>query len=120
MRNPLYSKLKCYQENLPPVIFSLSNLDNLLKELDNNIIKLQEQIETEKASFLSKQISLEDLIKKKSQKEEDIRIAKENCTLLASKYENELTQVKENEEDLQEKIKNVDKEITNSRVVSHF
>lgn len=98
----------------------MSNSNNLLKERDTTIMELQKQIEINKASFLSKQSFLEDLLKKKSQIEDEIKIAKENSASLASKNINELSQLKEKQENLEGKNKSIDNEINTSRVVSIF
>lgn len=109
--------MKYYQHAIS-VISSLSNSNNLLKERDTTIMELQEQIETNKASFMSKQNFLEDLIKKKSQNEDDIKIANENSVFLASKNKNEFSLLKEKQESLEQKNKTIDEEISTSKVVS--
>lgn len=85
-------------------------MDNLTKELDTKIKELHEHIETNQIALGSKRTALEDLIKHKSQKEQDIKIIKENAAILAEKYVNERTPIEEKDVVMQGKIKDIEEE----------
>lgn len=85
-------------------------MENLVTELDAKIIELQEHTETNQITLDSTRTTLENFTKQKLQKEQDIKIIKDNAAILAEKYASERTALEENDEVLQGKLKDIEEE----------
>lgn len=102
------------------MFFSVHVIDELLKTLDTKTQQLQEEKIAKEIVLASKQIQLNDLVKQKTQFEENLSNAKENFASMAAQYSSELTPLSEKLEALQKKNKKDQEEINTIKAVSNF